>query len=419
MGSRTHGDSGRTPSLYPSYGLFHAATAAADTLMVLFAAQVLKAETSQVGLVDSSNTIAFTVAIFVLALCAHRLSTSKLLLIASFYLSAFSFFLWALTGNVWIAVLLGLLEGVLIAFPASLIPAYLVSNAGHSQLSQIYGKLSVASNVGGALGLMVASVWLFMSQGLLGVGLSQRTLFLALGVATVVAATGAWRATNASSRAREALAYRPGSGEIATAGVQTSATLGVRLPVGVMFDNSWVLNSLLTALLYLGLGMSFSGTILYMVGPLKMSGGAILVLVMMFRLMAWPVSEKSGQILSYLSPLRLQQLAGAWRFMAIAGLGIVALLPVGPWSLLAAPVLLVASGVAGGALGVAGLTAATERVPERHRNSAMFLFNAITNGAAAMGAWMAGIVTEMAGASALLAISGVFVLAALWLLARR
>jgi predicted MFS family arabinose efflux permease len=53
--------------------------------------------------------------------------------------------------------------------------------------------------------------------------------------------------------------------------------------------------------------------------------------------------------------------------------------------------------------------------PRRYQNAVTFLFNAVTNGALGVGAWLAGIVAADVGFPLLLALSGIGIGAALWL----
>jgi hypothetical protein len=170
-----------------------------------------------------------------------------------------------------------------------------------------------------------------------------------------------------------------------------------------------------TGLLYLGLGMSFTGAMLYLIGAAKAPGAALLGTVLLFRLASWSTSAAAGQALGYLSPLRLQQGAGAWRVLAVVALSLVALLPGGLWSLAAVVLLLALCGLSSGVLGVVGMAVATDNVPRQHQSTATFLFNAVSNGAAGLGAWLAGVVAQEAGFAVALAVSGLCVGASLWL----
>jgi MFS family permease len=171
---------------------------------------------------------------------------------------------------------------------------------------------------------------------------------------------------------------------------------------------------LLTGLLYVGLGMSFTGSMLYLLDGLKTPGTVVFGAVLLFRLASWPVSSTAGRLLGYFTPLRMQQFAGVWRFVAVMALSLVALLPDGPWSLVMVVLLLVLCGLSGGVMGVAGLATATEMAPRRYQSTLIFLFNAVSNGAVALGAYLSGVAAAAGGFSLSLALGGLCIGGALW-----
>lgn len=418
----------RVPNLYPPLGLFQATSSAADTLILLFAAHVLFSSRRELGFLDATDTLGYTLAAVVLGICALRLSSSRSLLVLGFALTALPILLLSVIRELWMAYVLSAVFGIFWALPASMVPVYLCSLAPRSRWGEVYGKLSVATNLGGALGMAFAWGWLLFWGRQHGAEVAQRTLFLVLGGVTAVAALGALGALGGSKAIRRPARGEPAGlsgsdGRLAQVAVKplvldwlgSPAPSVPRPPSPALFSGAWIVFFLLTGLLYVGLGMSFSGSMLYLLDGLKAPGTVIFGAALVFRLTAWPVSLTAGRLLGYLTPLRMQQFAGSWRFVAALALSLVTLLPEGPWSPVLVVLLLVLCGLSGGVLGVTGLAAATEMAPRRYQGTLIFLFNAVSNGAVALGAWLSGVVAATGGFPLLLMLSGLCIGGALWL----
>ncbi|MBI4200033.1 MAG: MFS transporter [Chloroflexi bacterium] len=414
----------RAPNLYPSYGLYQATVTAADTLVLLFAVRLLDTSAGELGFLDSASTLGYTLAAVALGFSARRLAASRPVLVLGFLLTALTIVLFSAAGALWIAVVLALLFGAFTVVPNSTVPWYLCSRVHRSQWAQIYGRLSAASALGGAAGLLFAFGWLTAARVWTGEVAGERSLFLLLGVATAVAAGGVWYARGSPpGPSRRTPRKAAGSDTPSLLRPAAAATTEPRLPLPSArpassvrtFHDSWLVHYLLTGLLQVGVGMSFTGALLYLMTAVHAPGAAVLAIVLGFRLASWLSSTPAGRLVGRFTPLRLQQAAGAWRFLAVSALGLVALLPPGPWSVVLVGLLLFLCGASSGVLGVTGLAAATWAIPSHSQGAAIFFFNGVANGGVGLGAVAAALLAPAYGFPLLMAFSSLTIGCALWL----
>gem|GEM_PF-4113616 len=366
-------------------------------------------------MLDATSTVGYTVAALAFGLLAHRIAPSRPFLAGGFLLASLPILLFASTRNIWAGYGAALLFGVFIAVPNSMIPWYLCAKAPRSLWGDIFARLSSASAVGGAIGLAFAFSWLLLAYHLLGIASTERYLFLVFGFSVLLASVGIWLAASGRVSSKQ-----PGqSGATLPARPSRSSPAGVSRdvlgpsPRGA-FRDLWVVSSSLTGLLYLGLGMSFTGLLLYLVWGLAMPGYMLLVFVLLFRVAAWVVSNPAGRMVGHFSPMRLHQLAGTWRLIGVIALIVLAMLPAGPWSFVLAALTFCLFGASGGALSIYGLAAATDMVPNRYQGAAIFLFNGVSNGGAALGALAAGLIVYYLGFPAVMTVSALLMGVALW-----
>lgn len=398
--------------MYPSYGLYQASSSAVDVLTVVFGAKILQGTTSNLGLLDAASNFGFIFASFGFGYLTRRLAPSRPLLAASLALCAIPVFLFAATGTMGLAYVVALLIGATTAVPNSALPWYLCQQVPRSRWGEVFGKLSAVGALGGALGTVFAFGWLFAVESW-GLGGAEHGLFVTFGVATLLSALGIWYAVGTIPKER-------GTNTAKLPRIEDSAT---RRIVGSALDPSpasvfrdvWVVYTVLPAILFLGIGMSYTASVLYLLQGLGLSSGAVFAFVLLFRLASWSTSNPTGHLVAKFTPLRLHQMASVWRILSVLGIAMLALTPVGVWSLAAAAALFALCGATHGAFGVTGPSTSTDPVPERHQGMAIGLFNGVSVGAAGVGAWLAGVFGQEFGFAVVLAISAGIMAAALWL----
>ncbi|MBM3944415.1 MAG: MFS transporter [SAR202 cluster bacterium] len=391
--------------LYPSYGLFFAGSAAIDTLTLVFGARVLQGSTSQLGLLDAASNFGFTFAALGFGMLTRYLSPSRPLLAGGLALTAIPVILFATTGGMAIAYALSVVIGALAAAPMSAVPWYLCHHLPRRRWGEVFGKLSGAGAVGSAFGLAFAFGWLALSDHLPGGSGGERSMFVISGVSILLAAVGAWFATGGIKRERH---ERPGRTSIERGGAPLPSPTS-------LFKDTWVVYTVLPALLFMGIGMSYTGAVLFFLNELALPGAAIFGLVLLYRAGSWVTSNPTGSLVGRFSSLRLHQMAGGWRIAATLGIAAVAWGPLGPWSMVVAGLFFTICGTTSGALGVTGPSASTDPIPERYQGMAIGLFNGVSVGAMGVGAWLSGLLAQNLGFGPVLAISAGIMALALWL----
>jgi predicted MFS family arabinose efflux permease len=134
-----------------------------------------------------------------------------------------------------------------------------------------------------------------------------------------------------------------------------------------------------------------------------------------FRFASFVVSEPAGDHVNRLLPLRFQQIASFWRLLAVASMGLIALLPNGLWCLTGVLLLLVVSGISNGITGVTGPVAASATVSDSKQPKAYLLTMAASLGGTGLGAWLAAILVPTLGFPLLFGIGALVVSIALLL----
>lgn len=411
--------------LYHSYGLFQAGASAADVLILVFVARLLETTPRELGFLDGLSTFGNLFAALGFGLLAGRIVPARPILAGSLLAAALSILLFATSTNMGMAYALALIVGVFTAVPNSVVPWYVSSKTSRSEWAEAYRRLATAGALGGVIGFALSLAWLFVAQQWPHVKFSEQALFLFWGVATLLAAAGSWHAASRGpSKTR-----RPTPGVFQAGGglLPGTAELDQNLrsrkeqhpapspASGIALRDVWIVHSLVPALLFVGLGMSFTGTLLYLLEGMASPGPLLFALVLLFRIAAWLTSAGAQSLLSHFSPLRVSQMSGVWRILAVVGLSLVFLLPKSMWSMPLVAVMFAVSGAAGGIITITGVLTATQLVAKRYHGTAIFLFNGVSSVGAGIGAWLAGAVGQELHFPAVLAISGLLMGAALWL----
>lgn len=398
--------------LYASFSVSQASTTAVDTLILLFASKVLFAPERHIALLDAVGTIAYTLASVVFGLLWQHAPGKRVLTVAGFFSLAIPMFLFSSIGPLWMAYTLTTIFGALMVLPNAVTAGYLAEVSPRSALPSMYGKLGASGSLGSALGLLLAIGWLAVASNFEQPGLGERSLFIVMGALAVLSAAGAWHATVGMSVKLGELGLSKkinNSIGILYAWLRWSSQPKARGQAKALTEpllgDSLKMFLFLTALLHVGLGMSFTSTLLYIIGDLKAAPAIALLMVLTFRLAAYLISNPAGDHLNQLMPLRFQQIAGFWRFLAVLALGLVALLPAGPWGLTALLPLVAVCGISNGIIGVTGPVSASGMVAPGKQATAYLLLVAVSNGGAGVGAWLASMAAPGLGFAPLLIIS--------------
>lgn len=401
----------RLRTLYVSFGLSQASSSAVDTLILLFAAKVLFASEKHIALLDAVGYFANTIACILFSLLWQYAPSKRIFTSLGFFAMGIPIFLFSSIGTLWMAYTLTIIFEALMILPAAVTASYLSSTHSRAELPSAYGKLGASGFLGSAVGLLLAIGWLAIASHLETRSAGERTLFAVMGMLAVISAAGAWRATVALSASESPLSLRQRLHSALSVLRSWRHNLHPPTPAHAkplrepLLSDSMKMFLLLTTFLNVGLGMSFTGTLLYMIGDLKVASSIALLAVLVFRIAGSLASSPAGNHVNPLMPLRFQQIAASWRFLAVAGLALIALIPTGPWGIMAILPLLAACGVSGGIIGVAGPVAASAMVATNRQPRAYLLFLAVSNGGAGIGAWLASLAAPSLGFPALLAVS--------------
>ena len=399
--------------LYASFGLSQASSTAVDALILLFAAKVLLAPERHIALLDAVGYFANTIAAIAFSLLWHHSPGKRIFAVFGFLGMGIPIFLFSSIGTMWMAYTLTTLFEALMILPGAITTSYLLETHSRAELPSAYGQLHASGFLGSALGLLLSMGWLAVASHFVGGGIGERTLFAVLGVLAVLAAAGAWHATVGMDAAQD----KVGLFQRLSHAVSTLRTwfrwrhhhtprLGAKPLSEPVLNDSMKIFLLLTTLLYAGMGMSFTGTLLYMISELEVLPSLTLLAILIFRLAASLVSNPAGNHLNQLMPLRMQQMAGSWRFLAVMVLGLVTLLPVGRWGIMAVLPLVAACGISWGIMGVTGPVSASAMVATKRQPAAYLMFVAASSGATGAGAWLASLTAPTLGFPALFGISG-------------
>ena len=415
----------RVPNLYPSYGLFHAGAAATDLLTLVFIARIIQTSPQQLSILDSMSTYGNIFAALGFGLVAGRLAPSRPILAASLIAAALSIILLAASSTMWMAYALAFLVGIFNDMPRSVVPWYLSSKTPRAKWGEVYSKLATAGSLGGAIGIAFSFAWLAATQHWQRVGFSEQTLLVFWGAATLVAAIAGWKATAGSQSGRTHPALRVfhlGSRFLLSPQEHPHLnTVKGELPqtrrpsMVTAFRDVWIVHSVVPAILFVGLGMSYTGTILYLFDDLKSPWPLVFTMLLLVRITSWLTSAGAARLLTKFTPLRVHQVAAIWRILAVLGLSLVLFFPKSLWSIPIVAVLFAICGAAGAVLSITEVLAVTEATPKRHHGTAIFLFNGVSNAGAGIGSGLAGLIGQQLNLPAALAVSGVVVGFALWL----
>ncbi|MFH1141676.1 MAG: MFS transporter, partial [Chloroflexota bacterium] len=400
---------------------------AVDLLTLIFIARILSPSPSQLSFLDSLSSFATIFTAVAFGWLAGRMVPSRPTLAISMVAAAISILIFATSSTLWMANALAFLVGLFTALPPSIAPWILSLETPRSKWGEAYSKLATAGALGGVIGVAVSFGFLTVAQRWPGFKISDQALVLLWGIATLVAAAASLQATAGSlgrtNRVAPRLLLASSKFILNTPRLIRQAAKKSGQPLvphssGVSFRDVWVVYTVAPAILFLGMGMSYTGTLLYLFEGMKSPGPLLFALLLLYRVASWLASAITGGLLNQFTPLRINQAAGAWRIIAVIGLSLLFLLPHSLWSVPVVFLLFSICGAAGGVLGITGVISVTDTLPKRHHGTAIFLFNGASNAGAGVGAWTAGIIGQELGFAAVLALSGMAVGFSLWLLHR-
>ncbi|MBI4297139.1 MAG: MFS transporter, partial [Chloroflexi bacterium] len=170
------------------YGAFQGAVAAADSFMLFFAAGVLGASASSVGLVDAIESLGYTAGAVVIGLVMRRFSQYRALLILLVGAVSIPLFLFSFISTLTFAIALAAFFGFVWAPTSILTPMVATQNVPRARWSGVLAQLSQYGALGGAAGMVVSSLWLAVSQHLAQPEIGVRLLWVVLGGVALLAA---------------------------------------------------------------------------------------------------------------------------------------------------------------------------------------------------------------------------------------
>ncbi|GEM_PF-5852833 len=392
---------------FRGFAIFQGAASVADSFAILFAAAILGTAVFA-SWIDASGNLGYTLGAASVVLLVRRFTQYRLLVVA--FLAAMALPLLFLVTAQNLALYLGLYVAFELfwASAASLAPVVAIQDRPRSQWAGAFARLNEVGALGILAGLILAGLWMAVSQW---VGLADegaRSLFALLGVLTLLSALMAHYGLSLPKPARA----HPWEASPAQGTRVERATERQRL-----LSDQLLWYYLLSFLLALGMGIAYSGVHLYMVSHMQLPIAGALAALFVFRLAVYGTSRTLSRGIGPAMATQLQSLAALARALLAALLGVFALLLP---STLAFPVtvaLVALWGALTAILSVTGLLIATTLATPQRRAEAIALYTAITNGATILGALLAGALGPGLGYGPMFLIAGgVSAVAALLLL---
>lgn len=391
------------------YGAFQGSASVVDSYTLFFAAAILSAGVTTVSLVDALGSVGYTVGIGCIALLTPRFTEHRALLVVLLGTASLPLFLFPSITSPAIFIGVTLAFGLLWGPVSALGPIVSIQNVDRSMWGRIFAQLNEYSALGGVAALAFAAVWMIVVQRVGDVADGSRTLFIVLGSVTLASAFLVQRSLSAPPPSKVRLAQP----DRIMAGLRSGG--GAR--AGFMSDQLFWFY-LLSFVMFVGLGMSFSGLHVYMVSDMRLPIAAGIMAILGFKLAMYVTSRAVGDKIGRVAPLQVQSLAALARAVLVALLALLGFLPPSSMSFVAVLAVVSSWGAISAVMSVTGLLVATNMAPQQRKNGAIAIYLAIINGATIMGAWVAGAIGGSLGFDPMFLISGALAAGAALLLLR-
>lgn len=406
------------------YGMFQAAAASADSLILLFAAVVLNGTPQDVGLIDAIGNIGTIGGAFALVFWSARMNKPDGLFNLSILAIGLALVIFSTLSNMLLALTLTLAIGLLLAPSLALAPVVASSSAPRPLWSIAFSQLSKVSSLGGVVGIALSAICLTIGEAMFPKDVVTRLLFVLLGALAILGA--GWNHWHLGLRGEvrgvrggrfpSPLAPRTSSPRPAV--VRATARVIRRGPALLLSDQ---MKSYLVAsfMVFAGMGMSYSGIHSYMVGDLNAPLGLMMASFMGFRLISYLVSGPSGEGHAKHFHIQVQSLAAAARAVLVLLLAVMGLLTPAHVALPFALLVVTLWGASAGVLTVAGNQSVAElRVPGYYRQSQV-IYTAVTNAGGILGVYFGGMLSTHLGFGAMFFVAALLTALSALLLLRR
>ena len=395
--------------------MFQGSASAADSLILFFGAAVLGLSPALIGFLDAARTIALSLGAIGLALGMNHIRQTDKLFVVSLAGVGLSLVLFATVGTTELAIVLAIVFGLVIAPAGVLAPVLASRQFPHSSSTRAFSYLNQASSLGGALGIGLGAAWLALGDVLGSQELAIRMLFIGIGVIAIV---GAFQSYSSLRLSRLQKQPAPTSAEYGTS--KRFAVIGVNRYQGVqlpMLNDQMVFHLLFSCLLFIGLGMAFTGIHIYLLQDLRVSVAVAMVAIMGFKLASYLASPLFHRGFAQLLPVQVISMATIGRSIILLSMPIVALL-MPPNVALPVVILLIALwGVSSGSFAISGIGATAQLALRGRLRESMALYVAVAHAGAISGAWLGGAVAGMWGfESMFLLAAGISLLASILML---
>ncbi len=392
------------------YGMFQAAAASADSLVLLFAAAVLGGMPRDVGIVDALGTIGTVGGAFLLVILSRHVKSPASLFNASILATGLSLIAFASLGNIVLAFVLSLVIGLLMAPCISLAPLVASAHLPRFLWSRAFSSLNKIGALGGAAGVAISALFMMSGELVMPDDTTLRLLFILLAAMAILGAI--WNYFNRDTD-------RQAAGQVS--GASEAAKMAPQARRGPMLLVSDQMKSYLVSVfvMFAGMGMSYSGVHSYMVSDLKAPLGLLMASFLGFRLFTYFASGPSGEGHARFFHIQVQSFAAMARALLVLALALMGLLAPAQVTLPIGLVIIALWGISQGILTVAGTQSVAEMKVPGYWGQSQALYYLVTNTGGILGVFVGGILATQVGFSVMFLVAALLTGVSALLLLRR
>lgn len=395
------------------YGLFQAAAASADSLVLLFAAAVLGGMPRDVGIVDALGTIGTVGGAFLLVILSRRIKSPRSLFNASILATGLSLIVFASLDNMVLAFVLSLVIGLLMAPCISLAPLVASANLPRFLWSRAFSSLNKVGALGGAAGVAISALFMMSGEMVLPKDATLRLLFILLASMAILGAVWNYLNSGSDRHASGQASQATGASEVARA-----ANPARRGPALLVSDQ---MKSYLVSIfvMFAGMGMSYSGVHSYMVSDLKAPLGLLMASFLGFRLFTYFASGPSGEGHAKFFHIQVQSFAAMSRALLVLALALMGLLAPAQVTLPIGLLIIALWGISQGILTIAGTQSVAEMKVPGYWGQSQALYYLVTNAGGILGVFVGGVLATQVGFSVMFLVAALLTGVSAVLLLRR
>lgn len=363
------------------YGIFQGAASVVDQFTVFFTVAVLGAAPGIGNITDAVGNLGFAVGSAAIAAFITRFVQHKGFMVLVLGTAALPvFFISAVNGLLVFFILVFAFE-ILWGPVNSMAQAIAMQTTEKSGWGAAFARLNESDALGSMAGLAIAGLWMGVSQNIHGEEGGARALFIFLGASALLGALVV--RYGLSSKQSHEMEYR-GYATVPNYSKEEAKWLPT------LFSDQLFWFYALSFVLFLGLGMSYSGILTFMVGSLHFPIAGALIALFGFKIATYATSHTIGGWIEKVMPLQIHSLASLCRAVIVLLLAIMAFLVHSSLAFPGVLAIILIWGALSAIMSVTGLLVPATLAPNHKQSQALSVYNAITNAAVILGAAMAG-----------------------------